>query len=115
MTMREADMEFNRLAALGEIPEGEIRAYDTPAGRVAVAHVESQVYAFGDTCTHMGCSLADGELQERAATVECPCHGSVFDVETGEPIEGPAEDPVPVFLTRIVDGWVEVRSEPGKP
>jgi nitrite reductase/ring-hydroxylating ferredoxin subunit len=37
----------------------------------------------------------------------------VFDVETGEPVEGPAEDPVPVFRTREVEGWVEVADEPG--
>ncbi len=105
-------MDFTRVAALGEIPEGEARAYDLPTSRVAVAHVESRLYAFGDECTHQGCSLAEGSLDERAATVECPCHGSVFDVETGEPIEGPAEDPVPVFDVRVVDGWVEVTSTP---
>ena len=65
-----------------------------------------------DACTHQGCSLADGTVDERAVTVECPCHGSVFDIETGEPVEGPAEDPVPIFEARIVDGWVEVTSSP---
>ena len=52
-------MEFMRVGALAEIPEGEVRAYDTPTGRVAVAHVEAHVYAFGDECTHQGCSLAE--------------------------------------------------------
>ncbi len=105
-------MDFTRVAALGEIPEGEARAYDLPDVRIAVARVESHVFAFGDDCTHQGCSLAEGTLDERAATVECPCHGSVFDIETGEPVEGPAEDPVPVFEARVVDGWVEVSSTP---
>ena len=86
-------MDFVRVGALGEIPEGEMRAYDLPAGRVTVAHVEAHLYAFGDECTHQGCSLAGRGLDDRAATVECPCHGSVFDVENGEPIEGPAADP----------------------
>jgi 3-phenylpropionate/trans-cinnamate dioxygenase ferredoxin component len=103
-------VDFIRVGALAEIPEGEVRAYDTPAGRVAVAHVEQRLYAFGDECTHMGCSLSDGELSDRESTIECPCHGSVFDVETGEPVEGPAQDPVPVFTTQIVEGWVEVAS-----
>lgn len=105
-------MDFTRVAALGEIPEGECRVYDLPGSRIAVARVESRIFAFGDECTHQGCSLADGTMDERAATVECPCHGSVFDIETGEPLEGPAEDPVPVFDARIVDGWVEVTSTP---
>ena len=41
---------------------------------------------------------------DRQATVECACHGSVFDVETGEPIDGPAQDPVAVHQARLVDG-----------
>ena len=112
--MREDGLDFVRVGAFGEIPEGESRAYDTPAGRVTVVHVENQLYAFGDECTHQGCSLSEGELDDRAATIECPCHGSVFDVETGEPTEGPAQDPVPIFQVREVDGWVEVATRPGQ-
>ena len=81
---------------------------------MAVARVEQRLFAFGDECTHMGCSLSEtGTFDDRAATVECACHGSVFDVGTGEPVEGPAEDPVPVFRTREIEGWVEVADEPG--
>ena len=107
-------LEFVRVAGVAEIPEGEIRVFDTAAGRVAVAHVEHRVFAFGDECTHQGCSLAEGEFDDRAARVECPCHGSVFDVETGEPVEGPAVDPVPVFAARMTDdGWVELATHAG--
>ena len=76
-------MEFIRVGGVAEIPDGEMRAFDTPAGRVAVAHVEHRLFAFGDECTHQGCSLAEGEFDDREARVVCPCHGSVFDVETG--------------------------------
>jgi 3-phenylpropionate/trans-cinnamate dioxygenase ferredoxin component len=105
-------MDFVRVGAMGEIPEGEARAYDTPAGRIAVTHDEAHLYAFGDGCTHQGCSLAEGEFDDRRATITCASDGSVFDVETGEPIEGPAIDPVPVFHARLVEGWIEVATEP---
>jgi 3-phenylpropionate/trans-cinnamate dioxygenase ferredoxin subunit len=105
-------MEFIRVGALAEIPEGEVRPYDVPVGRVAVAHMEHRLFAFGDECTHQGCSLSEGDFDDRAGTLECPCHGSVFDVETGEPIEGPAQDALPVFQVQEVDGWVEVSSAP---
>ena len=102
-------MDFIRVGGLAEIPEGELRAYDTPVGRVAIAHVEHRLFAFGDECTHAGCALSEGLFDDREATVECACHGSVFDVETGEPVEGPASDPVPVYPARLTDdGWVEV-------
>jgi 3-phenylpropionate/trans-cinnamate dioxygenase ferredoxin component len=106
-------MDFIRIGSLAEVPDGELRAFETASGRVTVAHVESHLFAFGDECTHAGCSLADGELDDRDETVACPCHGSVFDVETGEPTEGPAVDPVPVYPVRVVDGWIEVRPVAG--
>ena len=94
-------------------PKGR-RAHSTrPAGRVAVTHDETHLYAFADECTAQGCSLAEGEFDDRRATIECANDGSVFDVETGEPLEGPAQDPLAVFAAREVDGWVEVATRPG--
>jgi 3-phenylpropionate/trans-cinnamate dioxygenase ferredoxin subunit len=104
--------DYMRVGGLAEIPAGELRAFDTPAGRIAVAHMENRVFAFGDECTHQGCSLAEGELADADTTVACPCHGSVFDIESGEPLEGPAIDPLPVFAVRVVEGWVEVATAP---
>jgi len=105
--------EFLRVGSLAEIPEGELRAYDVPTGRVAIAHDERRIFAFGDECTHAGCSLSEGTFDDRVARVTCPCHESVFDAETGEPVDGPAQDPLPVYVARIVEGWVEVATEPG--
>ena len=106
------DEEFRTIASLAEVPEGELRAYDGPGARVALAHVENELFAFGDECTHEGCSLSEGRLGEEEETVICPCHESEFDLRTGEPVSGPAVDPVPVFRLRVVDGWVEVAPTP---
>jgi nitrite reductase/ring-hydroxylating ferredoxin subunit len=100
---------YRRVGSQAEVPEGELRSFDLPGLRVAIAHVESELYAFGDECTHEGCSLAEGTLGEQEDTVVCPCHGSEFDLATGEPVEGPAVDPVPVYAVRVTDEWIEVR------
>jgi 3-phenylpropionate/trans-cinnamate dioxygenase ferredoxin component len=105
-------MDFVRIGSLAEIPEGEMRAFDLPTGRVAVTHVEARLFAFADECTHAGCPLSEGTFDDREATVECACHGSIFDAESGEPLGGPAQDPVPVHQARLVDGWVEVADHP---
>lgn len=105
--------DFVRVGALAAIPEGELRAYDLPWGRVAIAHVEHRLFAVGDECTHAGCSLAEGAFDDRSAEITCPCHDSVFDAETGEPVDGPAQDPLPVYRVREVDGWVEVSPQTG--
>jgi 3-phenylpropionate/trans-cinnamate dioxygenase ferredoxin subunit len=105
--------EFTRIGALAEVPEGELRAFEMSSGRACVGHSGSGVFAIGDECTHQGCSLSeDGELMPDGI-IECTCHGSRFDPETGEPVQGPATDPVPVFQTRIVDGWIEI-APPGE-
>ena len=101
-----------RVGSIAEVPEGEIRAFDLPAGRVAVVHVEARLFAFNDECTHAGCALSEGAFDDRESTGSlCACE-SVFDVETGEPVEGPARDPLAVHQARLVDGWVEVASQP---
>lgn len=106
-------MEYIRVGALAEVPEGELRPFELPSGRIAIAHLENELFALGDECTHAGCSLAEGELDEERDTVVCPCHASEFDLRTGEPIEGPAEDPVPVFPVRVDGGWLEIGAHPG--
>ncbi len=86
---------------LSNIPEGGLEMVLSGDRKVAVANVGGELHAFDDTCTHRGCSLADGTLD--GSVVTCPCHGSQFDVTTGAVVRGPAEEPVAVvdlnFLT----------------
>jgi 3-phenylpropionate/trans-cinnamate dioxygenase ferredoxin component len=103
---------FVRVGSLAEIPEGELRAYDVPAGRVVVTHDERRLFAFGENCTGAGCPLAEGVFDDRSDRLSCSSCDSVFDAETGEPIEGPARDPLLVFTAKEVDGWIEVSTEP---
>jgi nitrite reductase/ring-hydroxylating ferredoxin subunit len=95
-----------RVASAGDVSEGEVNSYTVNNRQVAVANVDGSLHAFDDTCTHQGCSLAEGDLED--TIVECPCHGSQFDVLTGEVLEGPATEPVDVFEVREEAGALEV-------
>lgn len=66
-----------------------MRVFDVAGTKVNVANAGSQLYAFDDTCTHMGCSLAKGRLA--GTVVTCACHGSQFDVTSGAVLRGPAQ------------------------
>jgi nitrite reductase/ring-hydroxylating ferredoxin subunit len=63
--------------------------------RVAVGRCETGIVAFQDRCTHKGGSLADGALI--GCTVQCPWHGSNFDVHTGRVVAGPAEQRIDTY------------------
>ena len=98
--------EWVRVGSAGEVGEGEVRSFSVGQRQVAVANVEGDLHAFDDYCSHQQCSLAEGELD--GTIVECPCHGSQFDVTTGEAVQGPATDPVDVFEVGEGDGELRV-------
>ena len=98
--------EFTTVGKVDELESRELAAFDLGAERVAIARVAGAYYAFGDTCTHLGCSLAEGELEEQ--TVTCACHGSQFDVTTGAVLRGPAREPVKSYGVRVQDGALQV-------
>ena len=77
--------------------------------RIAMFRVGDDVYAIGDRCSHAEASLAEGDVWD--LTVECPRHGSEFDLRTGEPRALPATVPVPVYPVSIEDGVVYLELE----
>jgi 3-phenylpropionate/trans-cinnamate dioxygenase ferredoxin subunit len=99
--------EFVAVGRADDLREGDMRALDVQDTKIAVANVGGTCYAFGDTCTHMECSLAEGDLEE--TTVTCPCHGSEFDVASGQVLAPPAREPVASYETRVVGENIEVK------
>lgn len=92
--------EFVTIIKTNEIPVGGLVAIDVRGTRIAVANVGGTYYAFDDECTHEQCSLAEeGELD--GTTLTCTCHGSEFDVRTGNVLAPPAMEPVKVYRTRV--------------
>ena len=74
---------------------------------VVLARDQGVWQAVEDRCSHAGCAFStDGELD--GATLICNCHGSEFDLRTGEVVAMPARSPIRTFRTRVVDGMVEV-------
>ncbi|MGW9412634.1 non-heme iron oxygenase ferredoxin subunit [Arthrobacter cupressi] len=57
------------------------------------------IHAIGDTCSHADISLSEGEIE--GCAIECWGHGSQFDLRSGQPLQLPAYDPVPVFAVAL--------------
>jgi len=94
------------LAPLVELPEGRGVRADVGSERIAVFRIGESVHAIGDRCSHAEASLSEGDVFD--GEVECPRHGSPFDLTTGEPRALPATTPVPVYPTVVRDGVVYV-------
>jgi len=92
------------ITALDQLPADRGVRVKVGDRRIAMFRVEEDVYAIGDVCSHAEASLAEGEVWDGA--VECPRHGSEFNLETGVPSSLPATSPVPTYEVSVEDGIV---------
>ena len=88
-----------RVGNAKDVGAGQMRVFAVSGTKVSVANLDGHLYAFDDTCTHMGCSLATGKLD--GTTVTCPCHGSQFNVTSGAVVRGPAKRPVRSRVVKV--------------
>jgi 3-phenylpropionate/trans-cinnamate dioxygenase ferredoxin subunit len=84
------------------------RRFEVGSRRIAVVRIADDVFAVDDTCSHEEYSLSEGEVWVDEREIECPQHGSTFDLQTGEPRSLPATRPVAVYPVRLESGEVLV-------
>lgn len=89
-----------------ELEVGQMKLMRVGNRRIVLARTEDGYAAFSDRCTHKGGPLADGALV--CGTVQCPWHGSQFDVKTGAVKSGPAERPIETYRTTVKDGRINI-------
>jgi glycine betaine catabolism B len=99
--------DFVRVASTGEIPEGKMKKVLVGSQQVLVTNVKGKYYAIGNVCTHMGGPLDQGILEGHE--VQCPWHGSHFDITSGQVKRGPAARPEPVYDVKAEAGSILVR------
>ena len=95
-------MTWTKIAPVEDLPQGRGVRVDFGDTRIALFRIDEEVYAIADRCSHAEASLSEGPLFDKS--VECPRHGSEFDLASGKPSSLPATKPVPVYPTRVDDG-----------
>lgn len=95
------------VCAESDLKEGQLLLAEIAGARIAVGRCGEGFAAFSDRCTHKGGPLSDGALV--GCTVQCPWHGSQFNVHTGRVVNGPAEERIEAYDVEISDGKVFVR------
>ena len=93
---------------LSELAPGQMRLIEHDNIEIGVFNCEGQFYAIEDRCSHDDGPLAEGTLDEHACTIECPRHGSLFDLKTGRPKTLPAYQPVDTFPVIIEDDMIKL-------
>ncbi len=104
------DATWVRVARSGQVPEGYVRRFFADGVELAVARLGGSVYATSNYCTHLDCLLSSGKLVDDG--IQCSCHGSVFDLQSGDPIYPPATVPIKTFPIRESDAEIFVAIAP---
>ena len=96
------------ICPIDELPPGAMRLLQHEDYEIGVFNCAGEVLAIEDRCSHDDGTLVEGELDQGSCTVECPRHGSRFDLRTGRPITLPAYQPVETFPVSVDDGIIRV-------
>ena len=96
---------------LDDLPPGTIRRVEYEDEEIMVVNCGGDLLAMEDRCSHDNGDLADGELDESRCAIECPRHGSWFDLRTGRPLGLPAYVPVEIYEVEVHDGRIRVLVE----
>jgi 3-phenylpropionate/trans-cinnamate dioxygenase ferredoxin subunit len=103
-----------RLCSVTEVPEGEVRRVELEARPFAVVNLGAEGFRVVDAiCSHAHYFLDEGEVDVDDQTIECPKHGSMFDLNTGTPRSLPATLPVETFAAKVEDDDVMIEIAEG--
>ena len=100
--------EFQSVARLDELADGEMRQVIAHGEPIGIYRRGDEVFAISDYCSHEETFLTEGEFDVDELEVECPLHGSRFNVATGDVRILPATKPVPAYEVKIEGGVVMV-------
>jgi len=89
------------VCAESELEPGAMRLVEAGDRKIGVFNCGGALYAIEDRCSHDDGPLAEGEFDSEKCTVECPRHGSLFDLTSGRPRTLPAYAPVETFPVQI--------------
>ena len=101
-------MTWVDVAAVEEVPAGKMLCRLVEGRRLLLANNGERLFACDEMCSHEDFSLCYGALQ--GEQLKCSLHGSRFDLNNGQPLDEPADEPIAVFDTKLEQGriWVDI-------
>jgi 3-phenylpropionate/trans-cinnamate dioxygenase ferredoxin component len=99
-------MTAKKIGTVKELEFAPLKGVVIDGKEILVVKTGSNIFAIKNKCTHMGCKLSSGKLE--GETVRCPCHGSMFNVRTGEVVKGPAKNPEPSYTVTVENDEISI-------
>lgn len=96
------------ICPVDELPPGAKRVFMWEDLEIGVVNCRGEILAIEDRCSHDDGDLMEGDVDEDTCTVECPRHGSEFDLRTGKPLNLPAYVPIETYRVTVEDGVIKV-------
>jgi 3-phenylpropionate/trans-cinnamate dioxygenase ferredoxin subunit len=103
--------EIIEICPTSELPPGAMRLVEWEDLEIGVFNCAGTIYAIEDRCSHDNGPLVEGELDQERCTIECPRHGSLFDLRSGKPLTLPAYVPVDTFPVIVDDDTIKLEVE----
>jgi 3-phenylpropionate/trans-cinnamate dioxygenase ferredoxin subunit len=100
--------EIIDVCPIHELPPGAHKVVEFEDLEIAVVNCGGELLAVEDRCSHDDGILLEGELDQERCAVECPRHGSWFDLRSGKPLNLPAYQPVDTFAVLVEDGLIKL-------
>jgi 3-phenylpropionate/trans-cinnamate dioxygenase ferredoxin component len=96
------------ICPVDDLPPGSTKIVSWEDLEIGVVNCGGDLYAIEDRCSHDDGELMEGDVDCDDRTVECPRHGSLFDLRTGKPLTLPAYAPVDTFAVSVEDGVIKI-------
>jgi 3-phenylpropionate/trans-cinnamate dioxygenase ferredoxin subunit len=103
--------EIIDIGPISDLPPGTMKMVEWEDLEIGVFNCNGEILAIEDRCSHDNGTLVEGMLDQENCTVECPRHGSEFDLRTGKPITLPAYVPVDTFPVHVEGDQIKVEVE----
>jgi nitrite reductase/ring-hydroxylating ferredoxin subunit len=98
---------FEKVAETSEVPPGTSKVLKALGAEIFIVNIEGMFHAFPNKCTHAGGPLGRGKLT--GSVMQCPWHGSKFDMNTGAVVGPPAKIPMAPFDVKVEGTTIWVR------
>ena len=99
-------MTAKKIGTVKDLEYAPLKGMVVDGKEILVVKTGTNIFAIRNKCTHMGCKLSSGKLE--GETVRCPCHGSMFNVRSGEVVKGPVKNPEPSYTVTVENDEISI-------